>query len=166
MSGRNDWRTPLWILDRVREIDSIGLDPCTSRRNPTGAYCFYAQDNGEDGASLPWSPTVTNCAGLVFVNPPFTGGLIQQFVAKIIEEADAGTEIVTLTPVDATKWRRTLAEHATSRATPWKRVNYVNPDTGKTVSGVRFPSELHYFGPRPIAFDDAFHDVAEVIRLR
>jgi hypothetical protein len=135
----------------------IDLDPCANADNTIGARRFYTA--ADDGLTQSWG------TGLVFVNPPFTNRVIQQWVAKVQVEHHEGAEIITLTPFDATRWRRELAMYADARCTPWRRVNYVDPDSGKQVSGVRFPSELHYFGPRVRTFCDVFDEFGECLRI-
>lgn len=159
MSGRDDWQTPPLILDRVRQIGPIYYDPCTTASNPVGAEVFDTKETEGLRDSAPWDR-------LVFVNPPFTTGAIQRWVDRIVyawvADIDGALEMVVLTPFDTTKWRRKLGRWCSARAVLYKRLNYINPDTGRVVSGVRFSSELHYLGDRPYLFAHVFSDIAEI----
>lgn len=95
---KQDVLTPEWLLDAVRAVAPIVLDPCTIPSNPVGAeqFCYLpeeatrlqeqlrtAEDKAEKamlrkqlkpyltggGLSLDWSFVVGK--GVVFVNPPF-----------------------------------------------------------------------------------------------
>lgn len=63
--GNDNWCTPEVVLERVRRIAPIGLDPCTTVDNPVGAWRYYTPF--EDGLASPWDGF-----GLVFVNPPYS----------------------------------------------------------------------------------------------
>lgn len=86
--------TPKNVVDAVhnyfklRGFPGILLDPATSADNPTVAANWYTKEH--NGLAHPW-PNGT------FVNPPY-GREIRQWVAKIIDEAKQGREIVALLP--------------------------------------------------------------------
>lgn len=95
-SSRDDWCTPACVLERVRTVGRIGLDPCTDRSNPTDAIVAFTGDlqrehglprNGEvlgfDGLDHDWSEWHSDC--LVFVNPPYSR--VKAWSAKIVAEA-------------------------------------------------------------------------------
>jgi hypothetical protein len=81
-SARQDWRTPDWFLDLVRQVGPIALDPATHYGNPTGADAFFAHlppdepvrsmiaaaENFRGGCGLSGSWWRS---GLAFVNPPY-----------------------------------------------------------------------------------------------
>ncbi len=78
-SARQDWRTPPWFLDLVRQVGIITLDPASAPDNPTGAAAFFARDvsipivgewRGTCGLVGAWTRP-----GLAFVNPPYGGHL-------------------------------------------------------------------------------------------
>jgi len=48
---------------------------------------------------------------------------------------------------------------------PKKRVNYVDPATGKVQTGVNFSSVLLYFGIRPVQFCDVFSKIGRTISV-
>src|SRR5689334_8272167 len=90
-SAKGDWQTPDKILDLVRKLAPIGLDPCTSPDNPTRARLFYYRPSPmeaeklasspagrlqayleisslTDGLQLPWGVEKNE---LIYVNPPY-----------------------------------------------------------------------------------------------
>lgn len=83
--------TPSYVLEPVREAlgGRIGLDPCTEPDNPTGAAVFYTA--ATDGAEEPWD------ANSIYVNPPYSKAR-ERWVARCIEAAEAGVQVVLLMP--------------------------------------------------------------------
>ena len=102
-SVRHDWRTPSLMLDLVRTLRPIGLDPATSPDNPTRAARYYTP--ALDGLAQPW-----RCAqdALIYVNPPY-GRSIGKWVAKAVAEAwsPSRPHILMLLPArpDASWWQ-------------------------------------------------------------
>ena len=98
-SDKMDWRTPPEMLDIVRQIGPIGLDPCAPNDNNTGAKTFFTAD--DDGLQKSWAGH-----GLVFVNPPY-GRALKPWMAKMAREGTQATEIVALVPVrtDTAWWQ-------------------------------------------------------------
>jgi hypothetical protein len=78
-SERQDWRTPEWFLELVRNVAPIAMDPATTLANPTRARRFYAPGLdplmptfgcwGACGLAAEWLAMPTH--GLTFVNPPY-----------------------------------------------------------------------------------------------
>lgn len=96
-SGKDDWQTPDSLLKFVRAFagGTIGLDPCTSAENPTGADTFFT----EGGLEKRWSSD-----GLVWVNPPYSNAV--EWIAKCSYEATLyGANVLALVPVRTdTRW--------------------------------------------------------------
>lgn len=165
-TGRDDWQTPPEVLERVRALGRIVLDPCTSEENPVGAAIFYTK--ADDGLALSWFDVTnhTGFDGLVFVNPPYSKA--KEWASKVCREAiwqDGGfkSEIVTLCAARTDPaWFYTLCWSTAAAVCFWRgRLRFVGAP-----SSAPFPSCLVYHGPRPWAFESAFHDAGKVIRLR
>src|SRR5437764_933372 len=86
------WNTPQNIIDLVRQIDPIHLDPCSNVTSIVGARVSW--ELGRDGDSLARSWA---CLGLVYVNPPY-GREIKPWATKIVLEGVRCTEICALVP--------------------------------------------------------------------
>ncbi len=100
--------TPDYILEPVRDDlgGIIGLDPCTTYDNPTGARTYYTVD--DDGLVKPWWIATT-----VFVNPPYSKAR-EPWIEKCIRAAATGQKVVLLIPA-ATDTR--IFQHAVSTST-------------------------------------------------
>ncbi len=154
----DSWNTPPEILDRVRKIGAVGLDPCCNAGSLVGALQEYRLDRGEDGLVLPWLTR-----GIVFVNCPYSRGNLAKWGAKIKAEALAHAEIVALVPakVETKAWHSVFWK-ADLICFPSHRIrHYVNGAPGG--SG-RFASAVCYFGHQPEAFREAFSDLGIIVR--
>ena len=92
-SERQDWQTPDEVLDVVRRVGPIGLDPCTVRENPTGAR-LWAPLGVLDGLSFPWHAVIAP-GEIVYINPPY-GRECGAWVEKACAEGAAGAPLVLL----------------------------------------------------------------------
>ena len=156
MTSGNDWETPDPILDPVRRVAPIALDPCTTRSNPCDARTFITAEDDPDGLFADWS--VLSNGGLVFANIPFGRGVVAEFAQKIVHEAERGTEIIALTRGDmSTRWARQMTRAATLVCFP-ARIRF----RGATGSP-NFSNTFFYFGPRPQTFRRAFEDLGPIV---
>lgn len=142
--SRDDWETPPWLLEKVREIFGrpIALDPCTNPDNPTGAASFYTKK--ENGLLLPWEP-------FTFVNPPY-GRELPTWVDKVIEEYRGSPNRAFVVPMlvlapcrPEVRWYNRLSYFATNRCIFDQRIQFVNPETKQVVKGSNFPNALFLF---------------------
>lgn len=93
------WNTPEWVLDLVRSVAQIALDPCSNQWSTVRAAREYRLERGEDGLLLPWPTT-----GLVFVNPPY-GKPVAAWAERMALHATHGCEILALIPANVgTRW--------------------------------------------------------------
>jgi hypothetical protein len=159
-SVKMDWQTPDSLLELVRRaLGYIGLDPCTVRDNPTDAHAICSPEVGLDGLTTVWA----GC-GPVYVNPPY-GRELPKWVAKCVEEAGKGAEIVLLVPARPdTRWFQNAYKLA-----PAPNGNHGAPWTPPTIlfwkgrlkfkgapASAPFPSALFYWGPRADKFRQVF----------
>lgn len=154
-SPKNSWMTPEWLLDLVRRVGPIDLDPCTTTDNPTDARRFFTIE--EDGLTKGWSG-YASIDGLTYVNPPYGRGLMSLWVSKILEEAFGhGVEIIALTRGDtSTAWGRSLLYEAHAVCFP-PRIKF----RGATGSP-NFANTIYYFGMREQRFANVFRDLGPI----
>jgi len=112
-SDRQDWQTPDDVLDVVRQVAPIALDPCTTPDNPTGAQCWIAPTSPL-GCGLThsrgWSQLA--CGGLVYVNPPY-GRECAVWVNRCVAEGSLGLPIVLLVAArPGSRWGQRLLASA------------------------------------------------------
>lgn len=144
-STRADWCTPLVVLERVRQVGPIVLDPCASRGAIVRAAVEYHE--GDDGLTKSWA-----LGGLVYVNPPY-GRPISRWTWKMREEGERGVELVALLParVDTEWWQEDVAPSAESICFWRGRLTFLGAE-----QGAPFPSAVVYWGERVRRFVRAF----------
>lgn len=161
MAESDERYTPQGVLDVVRAVAPIGLDPCTTKDNPTGAKrWFTAEDNGLGKAWFGEQPE------LAFVNPPYSRGQLLLWALQVLEQVHQarGHEAIVLTPCDlGTKWAQALFEGCTAFAGWRGRIEFLTPD-GSFDAGAKQPSLFWYFGERAERFARVFRDRANVVR--
>ena len=140
--------TPADVLDRVRRIAPIALDPCTEPHNPCGADRFYTER--DNGLIQPWM-------SLTYCNFPYSGA--KSWAAKMATEAALGVAIVALVAARPdTRWWRTLWD-ASDVMCFWRgRLTF-----GDAKSPAPFPSALFGLNVSQRRFRQAFGDAAEVV---
>lgn len=153
----DDLCTPKIVLDAVERVGSIGLDPCSNEWSIVPARKALSIDRGEDGLETPWVSLVAR-GELVFVNPPYSGGL-DRWARKIMFEVARGCEVVALVRGDwSTRWWRQMLARADAVAYWFGRIRFL----GGGYSAGTFASALIYYGPRRMAFRRALEPHADV----
>lgn len=81
-----DWLTPPWLLEALGGAENFDLDPCAPLTRPWDmARQHYTVL--DDGLKQPWDNK------RVWLNPPYTTGVIAQFMSKMVAHG-AGTALV------------------------------------------------------------------------
>lgn len=151
-TGRDDWQTPECVLERVRRVGPIDIDPCTSADNPAGAARYYTPSH--DGLAQSWYAP----GGIAYVNPPYSRCL--DWIAKCAAEAERGCQIIALVPArtDTRWWQHCWTADAICF---WRgRLKFVGAP-----ASAPFPSAIVYWGREPEKFEAAFGDAGKVVRL-
>jgi hypothetical protein len=155
-TGNNEWYTPVEWIDRARVVmGSIDVDP---------ASCEFAQrvvkatewfDQERDGLAHPWR-------GNVWLNPPYSGGLIEPFIEKLVVERKNFAQAIVLvhSRTDAA-WFHTLCSIADAMAFTRGRIGFYDKD-GEQPSPP-YGSVLVYIGDRPEEFEEVFRDSCFVL---
>ncbi len=131
-AGSGEWRTPPELFARLNRRFQFDYDAFASHEN---ALCddYSTVDGTHDcgdwfpefnGLTFPWD------GHRVFMNPPYTRGLIEQCVEKAFNERDNAAIIVALIPAATeTRWfQRYILPHC---HIDWlsKRVRFIDPVT-------------------------------------
>lgn len=122
VGGRDDWQTPPEVLERVRRVAPIGLDPATQPSNPTRAaiWCVSPRVLIDDPRALHDAPRSLHVDGLLdtfrwrancpagqlaFANPPYSRGELAAWTSRCRAEAEQGLDVIALVPADtSTLW--------------------------------------------------------------
>jgi hypothetical protein len=124
-SGNNEWYTPPEFIEAAYAVmEEIDLDPASSEiANQTvkATRIFTQQDNG---LQQEW-------AGSVWMNPPYAGELIGQFIQKFVDHALAGDiseGIILVNNATETGWFQNAASVASAICFPKTRIRFISPD--------------------------------------
>ena len=150
-SGNNEWYTPAEYIEAARQVmGEIDLDPASSdiANEVVKAMAYYTIN--DNGLSKDWQ-------GRIWLNPPYAGELISQFInklsecyrAKRIEEA-----IVLVNNATETTWFNELVQISSAVVFPKSRVKFYTPD-GKTGVPLQGQAVL-YCGKTPDIFMAVF----------
>jgi phage N-6-adenine-methyltransferase len=144
------WCTPPEVLELVRRLGPIGLDPCSNGRSVVRAPVEWRGKPGVDGLAQSWVGH-----GLVYCNPPY-GRAIKVWMQKCATEGALGAEIIALIPArtDTKWWHESVVEGADSVCFWRGRIAFLG-----ATQGAPFPSALIYYGPRPADFGAIFASV-------
>jgi phage N-6-adenine-methyltransferase len=150
-TGENEWYTPEAYVEAAREVlGGFDLDPATSeeaQKRIKATAWFTAED---DGLDKPWT-------GRVWLNPPYSQPLIHQFVAKLVEEVEAGnvTEAILLTHnYTDTGWFHLAEEAAANICFTRGRIRFEGADG--SLAAPTQGQAFFYFGQRGGAFRQVF----------
>lgn len=143
--------TPEWILERVRKVHPIGLDPASNPWSTVGARISYSLHRGEDGLSLPWEvePHET-----IWINCPYSDPL--PWCQEIATHGSSAFVLVKNDP--STRWSAYLRGARDAQCDFTKRIRF---EGGAHATGM-FASTLYYMGPSPYLFCHHFQDVGDV----
>ncbi len=121
-SGDGEWYTPAEIIEAARRVmGRIDLDPasCEFAQRTVKAERYFTAET--DGLAQEWS-------GAVWMNPPYSKGVIGPFIAKLIASQGIEQAIVIVNNATDTKWCQSLFEWAEIACFTRGRVAFMKPD--------------------------------------
>jgi hypothetical protein len=163
-SAREDHLTPPFVLDGVRKVGRIVLDPApnpNSLVNPVWQvnYPLYS------GLDVEWGQAVETAEDVVFINPPYGRDHNQVWPVKFAQEAQKGTPMIALIAARTSEiwWHDYILGSSPTAILFFKgRIRHLllNLETLelKQEAGAKFPSCLVYWGPHLERFKAAFNE--------
>lgn len=159
-TGNAEWYTPEPYLDRVRAVlGEIDLDPasCALANERVKAKRYFTA--AQDGLAQCWS-------GRVYLNPPYSRGVIDRFVGKLLQHRYYGdiAEYITLTNVSVdTRWAQLLMLYSERVCFVRGRISFDTASgacKGKPPVGQMFC----YGGSRPGSFSEVFGKIGVIVK--
>ena len=143
-SGENEWYTPACYIDAARKaMGSIDLDPASSKvaQETVSANDFYTVE--DDGLSRGWF-------GNVWLNPPYSKGLIEKFAGKLaahVENGDVSQAVLLVNNATDTLWFQDVGSMASAFCFPQGRIKF-NDTSGRPRNTPIQGQAFMYFGGR------------------
>ena len=148
-----EWFTPLDVIAAVHDVlGQIDLDPasCSVANETVRAEKFFSKENS--GLDLKWF-------GSVYLNPPYSRGLIKKFIDKFIAEYDAEhvqSAIVLVNAATDSKWFKSLAARCTGAIFTLGRIRFMQADGTPAQSTPTCGQCFFYFGDKAEKFFSTF----------
>ena len=151
-SGNNEWYTPSIYLESARELlGMINLDPasCEIANSIVQAERYFTQE--ANGLDKEWK-------GKVWLNPPYSTGLIKLFIQKLVDEYQSGNvqeALLLVNNATETKWATTALEDCSSACFVKGRIKFL----GVNLVPAKTPLQgqmILYFGERKNEFASVF----------
>jgi ParB family chromosome partitioning protein len=152
--GGDEWFTPVKYLELVCEVLG-GVDTCPAsnafaqQRFDFGGATHFTKD--DDALTKPWR-------GRVWLNPPFSKGLMSAFVDKLIAEYSAGrvTAAILLTNTfTANGWFQKAGNAATAVCLLRKRIQFEREGSGTPGKQI-YGQAMFFFGADAAPFIQTF----------
>ena len=157
-SGSVEWYTPPEFIAAARAVlGTIDLDPASSEVANSVVMAAEYFDERADGLSQEWN-------GNVWMNPPYSLGLVDEFMAKLCKEIDAKrvTSAITLTNnATDTGWFASVTPYSEAMCTVKGRVKYLDYNLEPAGSPLQGQVVL-YFGKSVKRFVKCFRELGTV----
>ena len=164
-SGKMEWFTPAHVVAAARDAlgGAIDLDPAScSRANQTvRATKFFTKE--DDGLAQDWR-------GTIWLNPPFTKGLVDRFISKLVTEPGVTAWVALTSNTTEARWAQKLFAHADVVCLPNERLSFYGPDAhpaknGKPLQGQMIAARFNLDRSAGITrFIAAFSDIGWICR--
>lgn len=157
-SGNNEWHTPPEIIDLARLVlRKIDLDPASNEiaNQSVKATRFFTEQ--DDGLQKQWR-------GKVWMNPPYSRGLVKRFVLKFTGHFITGgivEGIVLVNNATETEWWNMLARMSAAICFPKGRIKFIG-QSGKLNSPLQGQT-IFYFGENKKQFVSVFSRIGLVV---
>lgn len=157
-TGNEENYTPEKYIEKARQVmGSIDTDPASNElaQKTVKANQYYTKEN--NGLDKPWEENI-------FLNPPYSHGVIDQFINKLLRELDENKQAILLTNNNTdTQWFHKAAERCNALCFTEGRINFYIADLSTTspTNGQAF----FYFGQNVNRFRDIFRDVGLIMRV-
>lgn len=151
-SGNDEWYTPVFYLDAAREVlGTIDVDPasCEAAQVFVKAEQYFTAD--EDGLAHEWH-------GNIWMNPPYSTGLVSQFIDAFMEEWESEhikEAIVLVNNATETVWAQNAMASAIAVCFPKGRIKFCDA-TGKPANSPLQGQVFCYYGTNAAKFLDVF----------
>ena len=148
--AKDNWRTPRPLFEAIGRrlrIQRFVVDLAADQDNTLCEQFITAE---EDALRTPW-PADT----WLWCNPPYSQ--TKEFVDRAVAEMDFCRSVLLVPAATDTRWWADAFASATVTLLLTGRVSFVDPETGKPMSGNTTGSTVFVFGPLAASLDYGVH---------
>lgn len=149
----DEWYTPATYIEAARSVlGGIDLDPASNDEAQSVVQADRYYSTADNGLTQPWH-------GRVWLNPPYSMPLIQQFTSRLItayQDREIDSAIILTNNCTDAAWFHSLME-AYPVCFTRGRVSFWRPD--RTVFATRQGQAFFYLGPTPDRFYEVFRQI-------
>lgn len=158
----DEWGTPPEYIALAREcLGTIDFDPASNDRAQTVVLAETFLTKKDDGLRQDWP-------GKVWLNPPYSNPLIEQFTGRLLaqyEEGDTEAALCLVNNATDTAWCQELLARSSAACFVKSRIPFIDAK-GNPVRGTRQGQVFFYFGADVDGFETTFADVGAVMATR
>ncbi len=162
-TGVPEWYTPPVYLEAARAVlGKLDLDPASSQTAQRSVRATQFYSLADDGLSKRWK-------GSVWLNPPYTGGIVDKFVEKLCEHflcGDVKAAILLTNNATETAWYQPAAQVAACVCFPKGRIRFID-EHGEPGGAPLQGQSFLYFGREKAKFCGEFSEFgfcAEILK--
>ena len=158
-SGNNEWYTPVCYIGSARIVmGDIDLDPASNdfSQIQINAKNYYTVNNC--GLSKEWK-------GKVWLNPPYSRGLLDKFIDKLTKEDNIDQYICLVNSSTDTKWCHSLMGNADAMCLTKGRISFLDENGIKSKGNSR-GQIFFYKGDKVQDFIKEFKKYGKVVCLK
>lgn len=155
---KNSWGTDQRVFDALNKEFKFDLDAAASDKNNK---CKRYLTINHDSLSVDWSDVTSlrrsdvrplreqpfGKTKSVWINPPYSRGMIKKFMNKCIEQKGKGVTSVMLVPATLDAQWLPINEISEIRIITGGRLTFIHPESGKAIAGNTKGSMLVIFRP-------------------
>lgn len=163
---KDSWGTDPVIFNALNKEFNFTLDGCASDTNFLVPNYLTIDD---DSLSVNWIDQIemygTTETNNVWLNPPYSRGMIKRFMQKCIEQKEFGVTSVLLVPATLDAQWLPINEISEIRIVTGGRLSFYHPITGKKVNGNTKGSMFVIFRPSKMPCVVRMVDRNELLKL-
>jgi phage N-6-adenine-methyltransferase len=161
----DEWYTPSWLIEKAKWVmGGIDIDPasCAEAQKTVQAAKYFDKSymGGALGINWVYHNGPNWAPARVWLNPPYSHPLIEQFIERLLQQIEAGyvgEAILLVNNNTETAWWHKAASAAAVTFTFRSRVFFWRPGREDATSP-RQGQTAFYFGPNALKFIEVFKD--------
>lgn len=158
-SGNNEWYTPVEYINSAKIVmGDIDLDPASNDFSQTQIKAKKYFTSRNCGLSKEW-------LGKVWLNPPYSRGLLDKFIEKLVSEVNVEEYICLTNSSTDTRWCHLLMDDANAMCLTKGRISFLN-ENGLKSKGNSRGQIFYYKGINIEAFKEEFEKYGKVVCLK